>query len=133
MDDKAGYGWVTVVNGTIMEVESNPIGKHVHIYNAELIAIQSALVWLLDNPHHLTCGVCIRSDLQLVLKEICSRQTANKLIQEVIDLLEDLRLEGPISLEWVKGHSGDQSNDLKEGSQQVDLLKNCPTSHPSHD
>jgi len=75
--------------------------------------------------------MCIRSDSQSALKAICSKEICNKLVQEVTQLLEDLRQDGQTSLEWVKGHSGDdQANDLaddlaKEGSHQVDTLTRC--------
>jgi len=54
MDGKAGYGWAAISDGLVVATESNPIGGEVHIFNAELIAIQSALLWLKENNHHLS-------------------------------------------------------------------------------
>jgi len=43
-DEKAGYGWAAIMVGLVVATESHPIGRNVHIFNAELIAIQSALL-----------------------------------------------------------------------------------------
>jgi len=77
MDGKAGYGWAAIADGLVVATETNPIGHGCHIFNAELIAIQTALLWLKENHHHLDSGVCLRSDSQAVLKALSSIKVEN--------------------------------------------------------
>jgi len=79
--------------------------------------------------------VSIVTDSQSVLKALTSSKIDNKLVEEVCDLLDTLRLEGQIGLEWVRGHNENEANELadylaKEGSRLVEQLHTVSPSLP---
>jgi len=57
MDNKAGYGWVAIdSNGGIVTTESNPLGRDIHIFNAELIAILTVCTTVVTRKQPSTGG-----------------------------------------------------------------------------
>ncbi len=80
------------------------------VFQAEVVAIQAALLWLILNPHKLK-GTKVKqwtdsySALHIV-QSIFSLKPTSKLVEETIKLLVSAKLICQIELVWVYGHSG---------------------------
>ncbi len=88
----------------------------VSVFQAEVVAIQAALLWLISNPHKLKgTKVKLWTDSQSVLQSIFSLQPTSKLVEETIKLLVSAKLICQIELAWVRGHSGVTGNEVVDG------------------
>ena len=82
----------------------------VSVFQAEVVTIQAALLWLISNPHKLKgTKVKLWTDSQSALQSIFSQKPTSKLVA------------------WVRGHSGVTGNIVvdgmaKENATAVQLL-----------
>ena len=120
---EAGYGWAACKGDQVIEEESGALGEAT-VFQSELIAIQSALLWLLSNPHKLKVKSClIRSDSQAAIHAIFAREVKNKIVAEITKLWEKASRDFLLDLVWIKGHANETGNELadflaKEGSKK---------------
>ena len=52
MGELAGFGWAATVGDSVIHEEWAPI-RDAEVFQAEVLAISSALLWLISNPHKL--------------------------------------------------------------------------------
>ncbi len=110
-----GYAFLASRGDVVIEEGGCALGG-VSIFQAEVIAIQEALLWLISNPHKLKgTKVKLWTDSQSALQSIFSLKPTSKLVEETIELLVSAKLICQIELAWVRGHSGVTGNEVVDG------------------
>ncbi len=72
------------------------------VFQAEVVAIQAALLWLISTPHKLKgTKVKLWTDSQSALQSIFSLKPTSKLVEDTIKLLVLAKLICQIELAWV--------------------------------
>ena len=85
------------------------------VFQAEVVAIQAALLWLISNPSKLKgMKVKLWTDSQFALQSIFSLKPTSKLVEDTIKLLVLAKLLCQIELAWVHSHSGVTGNEVVE-------------------
>ncbi len=86
----------------------------VSVFQAEVAAIQVAVLWLISNPHKLKgTKVKLWTDLQSALQSIFSLKLTSRIVEE--RMLVSTKLICQIELAWVRVHSGVTGNKVANG------------------
>ncbi len=86
------------------------------VFQAEVVTIQAALLWLISNTHKLKgTKVKLWTDSQSALQSIFSLKPTSKLVEATIKLLVLAKLICQIELAWVCGHSEITGNEVVDG------------------
>ena len=102
--------------GDVAIMEGGGALGDVSVFQAEVVAIQASLLWLISNPHKLKgTKVKLWTDLQSALQSIFSLKPTSRLVEETIELLVSAKLICQIELAWVRGHSGVTGNEVVDG------------------
>ena len=110
----AGYGWAATEGDILIKENNGGLGKAT-VFQAELVAIQSALLWLISNPPRLKGKKClIKSDSQSAIAAIISREIKSKLVSDIVKLLARVNQQGEVGIAWIKGHSNDTGNEYAD-------------------
>ncbi len=87
-----GYAFLASRGDVVIEEGGCALGG-VSIFQAEVIAIQEALLWLISNPHKLKgTKVKLWTDSQSALQSIFSLKPTRKLVEETIEQLVSAKL-----------------------------------------
>ncbi len=74
------------------------------VFQAEVVTIQAALLWLISNTHKLKgTKVKLWTDSQSALQSVFSLKPTSSLVEETVKLLMSA---------WVRGHSGATGNEV---------------------
>ena len=119
-----GYGWLATIQDTIVEQENGNLGDNT-VYKAELFAIYTSLQWLKANikeKYNYIKSCVIKSDSQASILAIIASPIKSSLVLMIKELMEDLKSEIKIGIEWIKGHSNQTGNEIadmlaKEGTK----------------
>ncbi len=116
MDSKCGYGWLATTGDTVLEEEEGHLGEST-VYKAELFAILTSLTWVKDQLR--TKGqqwrqVLVRSDSMSAIQSLTSSTISSGLVLQLKNLIEVLKGEIKIAVEWVKAHEGTVGNELAD-------------------
>ena len=132
IDNIAGCAFAASKGDAIIAEEIIPLGD-VTVFNAELIAIQHALLWLKNNSKQ--CKRCwIKSDSQSGIGAIFARYVTSKLVMEIGHNLAELRQQGyEIEISWIKGHANYTGNEYVDclAKQGVEMFRDTSTLCPS--
>ncbi len=115
IDGKVGFGFAATQNGYVVHEESGHLNDEATVFQAELVAIQSALLWLISNPPKLKGeeGI-IHSDSQAAIGAIFSPLAHLDLVRNIHLLLGQVGAERSLEIRWVKGHSDVTGNELAD-------------------
>ncbi len=86
----------------------------VSVFQAEVVAIQVALLWLILNPNKLK-GTKVMLGSDSALQSIFSSKPTSRLVEDLIELLVSVKLMYQIELAWVRGLSGVTWNEVANG------------------
>ncbi len=79
--------------GDVVIEEGDGAPSDVSVFQAEVVAIQAALLWLISNPHKLKgTKVKLWTDSQSALQSIFSLKPTSRLVEETIELLVSAKL-----------------------------------------
>lgn len=108
--DSAGYGvWIPELNFR----GSSPLGCLTTVFQAEVMAIKEVATVLSDNDV-LDRDIVICSDSQSALKSLESTDTSSMLVDECRGRLNALAARNSLTLQWVRGHSGIEGNEIAD-------------------
>ncbi len=116
MDSKCGYGWLATTGEIVLEEEEGHLGEST-VYKAELYAILDSLTWVKDQLR--TKGqqwrkVLVRSDSMSAIQSLTSSIITSGLVLQLKNLIDVLKGEIEIAVEWVKAHEGTVGNELAD-------------------
>ncbi len=123
-DDKSACAWMACRQDYVIAEGFTPLGD-VTVFQAEVAAIQGALLWLISNPHKLKEDSCqILSDSQCAVRAITATKVVSGWIWEIVQLLAQAREVLNVEVSWVKGH-----NDMT-GNEYVDAMAKAARDAP---
>ncbi len=112
-----GYGWAATSGDTVIAEEWGPIGN-AEVFQAEVLAISAALVWVLSNPHKLKpLNVAVFSDSQAALGAqgaLGALTATSSLVLETQKLAQKASSLYNITFDWVPGHKDITGNELAD-------------------
>ncbi len=111
-NENVGYAWHASIHDYVMAEEIVP-AKDINIFEAEVLAIQGALLWLKRNyeKDRLTT---IYSDSMSAVTVLNGHQATNDVSLETMILIRELSSLIPIKLVWTKGHDGNTGNEYAD-------------------
>ena len=110
--EESGYGWVATLGDTVLDEGCGKLSRAT-VYQAELVAICSALEWLQTQTKER--GDClIRADSQSALLAIKSHLVSSRLVLMIHDRLEMARRDRKVSFSWVRGHDDNTGNEVAD-------------------
>ena len=123
--NNTGYAFLASRGDVVIEKGGGALGD-VSVYQAEVVAIQAALLWLISNSHKLKeTKVKLWTDSKSALQSIFSLKPNSRLVEEKIKLLVSAKVICQIELAWVRGHSGVTGNEVEDGmAKKTPLLSN---------
>ena len=96
-----GYAFLASRGDVAIKEGGGALGD-VSVFQAEVVAIQAALLWLISNPHKLKgTKVKLWTASQSALQSIFSLKPTSRLVEETIELLVSAKLICQIELAWV--------------------------------
>ncbi len=102
--------------GDVIIAEGGIALGDVSVFQAEVVALQAALLRLISNPHQLeVMKVKLWTDSQSALQSIFFLMPTSRLVEETIKLLVSTKLICQLELAWVCGHSGVTGNKVVDG------------------
>ena len=132
MNNRTGSGWA-VTTGDAVVAEGNDRLGDVSVFNAELIAIQSSLLWIDVNINKIKSahgGVKILSDSQSGINSLFAPLISSGLVRDVAHLFNQVRNKIDLQIEWVRGHSDVTGNEyadvLAKGGTEADPVNVTP-------
>ena len=97
--------------------------EDVSVFQAEVIAIQAALLWLISNPLKLKgTKVKLWTDLHSALKSVFSLKPTSMLVAETIKLLMSAKLVCQIEMAWDRGHSDVTGSEVVDGMAEENTV-----------
>ena len=116
IDGQTGCAFVAYKDNHIVHKKQQRLANGCTVFQAELLAIHLAVVWILNQQRE----AIICSDSESALKAIECRDTSNSMAIEIRSLLQSSNHH--ICLKWVKAHIGIEGNEkadtlAKEASQ----------------
>jgi ribonuclease HI len=122
-DGSAGAGWAVCVGDEVIEEESIFLGESTTVFQAEVVAIQRSLQWLIADGEKVSGkNVQILSDSQAAIQAIHSHTIVSKVVKDCASTLTEAKKNHWINIGWVRGHADNTGNELadylaKEGNK----------------
>ena len=114
--ERSGMGWAATAGDTVVMEDAAFLGD-TSVFNAELTAMQSSLLWVKENVHKIkNCheGITIYSDSQSGIQSLFAPFIKSKLVQDVAILLQDVKKHVDIGIKWIRGHDNNTGNELAD-------------------
>ncbi|XP_035207470.1 ribonuclease H-like [Stegodyphus dumicola] len=110
LEGKIGLAFVVFYHGLEIEHAKFKLEKYNSVYQAELIAIQKTLEWLIINLNESHI-ITIHSDCMSVLQALSDPEQQNLNIQTIKKLVIQLEVRHQLNFYWVKAHIGCLGNE----------------------
>ena len=131
IDDRSGYGWAATRADHVVEESFGYLGE-AEVFQSEVTAISSALLWLISNPHKLKPDlVQILTDSQAAIGAIYGNITTSPLVAEAQRLMRRAQGEYKLWITWVPGHKDVTGNELADAlaKQGSGFVQSGPDPH----
>jgi ribonuclease HI len=113
--ESAGAGWAACIDDQLIEEESVYLGKETTVFQAEVVAINHSLQWLIDQdkmPQKRNCQIL--SDSEAAINAISSISIESKVVRDCVATLDRAKEKHSINIAWVKGHNDNTGNELAD-------------------
>ena len=113
---RTGFGWAACVEDTVIAEDNGYLGTEATVFQAEVFAIQAALMWLISNPHKLkhVHRVRIRSDSSSAIAAIYGCHVESTVVLECARTLKTAQEQFKVNLSWIRGHAGSTGNEFAD-------------------
>lgn len=112
--NKVGAAFVAILpTGTIEKVSQFKLPNYATIYDAERIAFEEALKYILINKSNSE-RIAIHTDSLSLLQNLANIQTKTETIHRLKQLIIQIQNKNTIHFSYVKAHAGDEGNDLAD-------------------
>ena len=111
--ENTGYGWCVTQEEYVHEEFSAPLDPNASIYMAEVMALISVTDHLLE-PEYYNKKINIWSDSLSTINALAGAISTNPLLIELMDNLVLLDQRSQLTLNWVRGHSGQTGNEMAD-------------------
>ena len=109
-----GYGFVAFEGNRLCNSEKGPLGR-ICPYEAELYAVRAALNWLVSNQQRLKVNEVIYINSKSVEWVLKSSKIKSTTLLLVMDLIVQVKKTCSFDIRWMKGHSGNEGQELADG------------------
>ena len=113
MECGTGAGWAACVNDTVVAEDSTYLGSEASVFQAEVLAIEQALRWIIETCDKGTEAL-IRSDSLSAIQAITSPTTSSRMVHACKQVLRQAKENHRIGIRWIKGHADHTGNELAD-------------------
>ena len=113
-DGRVGAGWAISRGDEIVGEGSLRLNDEATVFQAEVVAIREALVWLNTSKKYKESSVCIWSDSKAAISAILKVTHKSKTTFECANHLAIAQESRLVQLSWIKGHAGNTGNELAD-------------------
>jgi ribonuclease HI len=114
--ESAGAGWAACIDDHLIGEEHVYLGKSTTVFQAEVVAINNSLQWLLDQKvkQMPRKNLQILSDSEAAIHAISSMSIESKIVKDCVATLDEAKKNHSIHIGWVKGHNENTGNELAD-------------------
>jgi len=119
----AGAGWAACKGDVVLEEGTSYLGIYSTVFQAEVVAIDHALHWVVENAHKYNGQkINILSDSQAAISALENHEVKSSVVKDCLRSLKRAKKTNPIHIGWVRGHADNTGNELadclaKEGNK----------------
>ena len=129
MECGTGAGWAVCHKDNVIAEESTYLGEDTTVFQAEVIAIERGLRWIISNCMD-SIKLKVRSDSQSAIMAILSNTTSSKIVLGCKKVLRQAKENHRIALEWIKGHADFTGNELADLLAREGSSMKCDSVYP---
>ena len=127
----ACWAWIAKRDGEVIDREYGALGaKHTN-NDAEYVAVGKALRWLYDRQETDGDGAIIRTDSQLVVKQVhceweCKVERLRGYLRRINEMLEEME---HVAIEWIPAAENGEADELTRIAYREATGKEAPVRH----
>lgn len=125
-----GYGYTIFKEEGEVATHYSNLGAHSSVYQAEVIAIQTCAMALMENSTSNSC-ITIHSDSQAAIHAFNKVRLTSKIVIDTIRTLNELGTHNQVVISWIPGHSGHSGNERADSLAKLGALARYPGPLPA--